>query len=316
MNSSSSEPLPSASPSTIGNTRSASELRRARQRFQALVAESRRTGEPLDLRDLEARLLEADDDETTRRDRRCGSPRVLAEQWGVSVFTIGQAMKTLADEGLIENQSRSRRIMRSNQRPGPVNRPAPYALLIGGHAGSGKTELGRILSRQTGWPIIDKDTITRPLVETALEALGQPANDRDSETYVGRIRPREYEALMATAHENTGCGAGAMITAPFVREFADPAWIERERSQFASDGVPAVLVWVACDSETMHTYLRRRGAARDAAKLSGWDEYLAKIDLDFRPPSDHIVIDNSATAEPLNVQADRLLATLRERASR
>ena len=39
-------------------------LRRARQRFQTLAAESRRTGEPLDLRDLEARLL-ADDEETT-----------------------------------------------------------------------------------------------------------------------------------------------------------------------------------------------------------------------------------------------------------
>jgi len=39
-------------------------LRRARQRYQSLVAESRRTGQPLDTRDLEARLL-AEDDETT-----------------------------------------------------------------------------------------------------------------------------------------------------------------------------------------------------------------------------------------------------------
>jgi len=39
-------------------------LRRARQRYQALVAESQRTGEPLDVRDLEARLL-ADDTDTT-----------------------------------------------------------------------------------------------------------------------------------------------------------------------------------------------------------------------------------------------------------
>ena len=39
-------------------------LRRARQRFQTLAAESRRTGEPLDVRDLEERLL-ADEEETT-----------------------------------------------------------------------------------------------------------------------------------------------------------------------------------------------------------------------------------------------------------
>ena len=39
-------------------------LRRARHRFQQLAAEARRTGEPLDTRDLEERLL-ADDEETT-----------------------------------------------------------------------------------------------------------------------------------------------------------------------------------------------------------------------------------------------------------
>lgn len=40
-------------------------LRRARARFASLLAESRTTGEPLDTRELEARLLAQDDDETT-----------------------------------------------------------------------------------------------------------------------------------------------------------------------------------------------------------------------------------------------------------
>ena len=39
-------------------------LRRARHKFQAEAAEARRTGQPMDTRDLEARLL-ADDEETT-----------------------------------------------------------------------------------------------------------------------------------------------------------------------------------------------------------------------------------------------------------
>ncbi|UUZ45303.1 hypothetical protein LP422_03490 [Janibacter limosus] len=41
-------------------------LRRARSRWQELAAESRRTGTPIDTRDLEARLLADDADETTR----------------------------------------------------------------------------------------------------------------------------------------------------------------------------------------------------------------------------------------------------------
>ena len=40
-------------------------LRRARQRFAVLAAESRRTGEPLDTRDLEARLMADEAEETT-----------------------------------------------------------------------------------------------------------------------------------------------------------------------------------------------------------------------------------------------------------
>lgn len=236
------------------------------------------------------------------------STRALAAQWGVSIFTINQAMKVLADEGLIENQSRSRRIVRSGKvESGQVRRLRPHTVLIGGFAGSGKTELGRILARLTGWTMIDKDTITRPIVEFALEALGQPAFDRESDLYHSQIRPREYETLMATAHENTSCGSGAIVTAPFLKEFTDPSWLEREQSLFADENAPLTLVWVHCDPETMRTYLRRRGAARDTVKLSDWPAYLDSIELEMRPITDHVLINNSATAEPLKSQAERLV---------
>ncbi|WP_157622439.1 hypothetical protein [Nostocoides sp. Soil756] len=40
-------------------------MRRARVRWQRFTAESARTGEPIDTRDLERRLLADDDEETT-----------------------------------------------------------------------------------------------------------------------------------------------------------------------------------------------------------------------------------------------------------
>lgn len=241
------------------------------------------------------------------------STRALAAQWETSVFTVGQALKVLAGEGLIENVSRSRRVVRY-ERPQAEARItcAPHVILVGGYAGSGKTELGRILTRLTGWSIIDKDTATRPVVEAALEAMGAPSSDRESDTYLSQIRPREYEALLATAHENTMCGAGVIVTAPFIREFADEAWLRREGMQFADDGVPVTVVWVSCDGESMRTYLRRRGSARDAHKLAHWDEYLSGVDLDFRPIGDHVVIENSISAAPLREQAQKWLAGLAE----
>lgn len=245
------------------------------------------------------------------------STRELAAQWDTSVFTISEAMKLLADEGLIESKSRSKRVVRNpNQaRTSQIRLPKPHVILIGGYAGSGKTELGRVLARQTGWPMLDKDTLTCPVVEAALEVLGQSPHDRESETYLNVVRPREYEALSAAALENVGCGNSAVVTAPFIREFSDPAWISRTEASFANLEAAVTLVWLYCDPDTMHTYLRRRGAARDAFKLSDWPGYLATMDIDFRPAGPHITVENCASSAPLQTQAKELLDTVLRRGS-
>lgn len=238
--------------------------------------------------------------------------RELADRWGVSVFTISDAMKLLADEGLIISKSRSGRVVNAPDQPRreAVRLSQPQVILIGGYAGSGKTELGKILARQTGWPILDKDTLTRPVVETALEVLGMSPHDRESDTYLRRVRPREYEALAAATVENVACGNSAIVTAPFIREFNDATWIERTRAAHAAYDAVTSLVWMYCDADTMHTYLRHRGAARDTTKLGDWPAYLDAIDVDFRPPVPHTVIDNCTSGAPLQTQAADLLKSV------
>jgi DNA-binding transcriptional regulator YhcF (GntR family) len=238
--------------------------------------------------------------------------RELAEQWGVSVFTINEAMKLLSNEGLVTSKPRAGRVVNAPEqvRRNEIRTSTPHVVLIGGYAGSGKTELGRILARETGWPMLDKDTLTRPVVEAALEVLGCSPHDRDSETYLNVIRPREYESLMSAMTENVQCGTSAIVTAPFIRELHDTAWISRTAA--AGQDMKAVLsiAWVYCDAATMHTYVRHRGAARDAVKLENWGAYLDTIDLAFRPPVPHTMIDNSASGVPLQEQASALLASV------
>ena len=41
-------------------------------------------------------------------------------------------------------------------------------ILVGGYAGSGKSEFGSFLSNITGWTLLDKDLLTRPLAEGLL----------------------------------------------------------------------------------------------------------------------------------------------------
>ncbi|WFE32931.1 GntR family transcriptional regulator [Micromonospora sp. WMMD975] len=237
------------------------------------------------------------------------STRKLAEEWDVSVFTITEAMKVLAEEGLVINESRSKRVVNAPDqlRRSEVRPQRPRVILVGGYAGSGKTELGRILARETGWPMLDKDTLTRPVVEAALETLGLSPHDRESQTYLSKVRPREYEALQDAASENVQCGNSVIVTAPFIREFSDPAWLARTRAFYEAAKAVVTVVWVYCDADTMLTYVRRRGAARDAYKLADWDGYLGVINLDFRPVDAHLVVDNCASSSPLQEQAKELV---------
>ncbi|MFI7586256.1 GntR family transcriptional regulator [Spongisporangium articulatum] len=237
------------------------------------------------------------------------STRELAESWGVSVFTIQEAMKVLAEEGLVVGKSRSKRVVNAPASAQKLGwRPdRPQVVLVGGYPGSGKSELSRILARHTGWPMIDKDTITRPVVEAALEIMGHSPHDRESDEYVTRIRPMEYEALRAATLENVECGNSAVVAAPFVREFGDAAWLDRTRAAFEQQGADLVLVWVYCDGDSMHRYMRQRGAARDATKLADWPAWLASLDLDFRPAAEHLVVDNSESSAPLQAQAVALI---------
>lgn len=237
------------------------------------------------------------------------STRTLAKDWGTSVATINRAMGLLADEGLVINRARSSRLVNyPSATTDAGGHKAPKVILIGGYAGSGKTELGRILARSTGWAILDKDTTTRPVVEVALETLGQSPHDRDnSDLYMKVVRPAEYEALIATVTENVACGNSVIATAPFIREFADQAWSDRLLANLTSLGASVHVVWLFCSADTMKTYLRHRGAARDTWKLTHWDEWLGRIDLAFRPLMPHQVVDNSADSSPLQQQAAELL---------
>lgn len=244
-----------------------------------------------------------------RHEEQLPSTRTLAEEWDTSVATITRAMQQLAQQGLVINRDRSSRLVNYPDQRGH-DRGAPTVVVVGGYASSGKTEFGRILARLTGWPMLDKDSTTRPVVEAALEKLGESPHDREGRTYLEVVRPAEYEALREVTLENVGVGNSAIMTAPFIRELRDPAWCQRMLAELDGLGATAHAVWVRCDPESMRTYLGRRGAARDASKLANWADYVAGLDLDYTPAMAHTVVHNSLASTPLQTQAEQLLSRL------
>lgn len=232
----------------------------------------------------------------------------LAKAWSVSATTVARAMKILEAEGLVISKKRSGRIVNH-----PQDKPAtkPVVLLIGGYAGSGKTQLGQIVARHTHWALLDKDSTTRAVVEAALQAIGLSPHDRESPQYRQIIRPAEYQALMTAVLENLDCGTSIVATAPFVSELADAEWCEQARADVERRGGRLEIAWVRCDADTMRRYITYRGAARDAAKLADWDSYIAGVDLDYTPAFEQAqIIDNNGALRSLEQQADGMLARI------
>lgn len=168
----------------------------------------------------------------------------------------------------------------------------PLLLLVGGYAGSGKSEFGKAIAKITGWTVVDKDVIARPMTEQLLSALGGDPNDRHSELYLEKVRPLEYRCTVEAAFRNLECGQSTVVTAPFLREMNNAEWTSRLINRCVRVGGEAFFVWIDCDIATMREHIEQRGAARDAWKIAFWDEYAKTVDLAMRPCVSHVVVDN------------------------
>ena len=183
-------------------------------------------------------------------------------------------------------------------------------VLVSGFAGSGKTETGKILAELTSWALLDKDTLTRPLVEHLLTELNGDPHDRQSALYLDRVRPLEYECLLKTGLENLDQGVSVILSAPFIREVCDGQWLRRLRRRCSATGVCCAVVWVAADAETMRQRLTARNADRDSWKIANWDLYLDGLDTGMVPVGEHYLVDNSMDGRyPL---ADQVAALSRQ----
>ncbi|MFB7896079.1 AAA family ATPase [Streptomyces xiamenensis] len=213
---------------------------------------------------------------------------------GQHVLAVERALMRIAPgTSEIDHLNMQQRVMDAWKRRHTGGDPhQPVVVLVGGYAGSGKTEFARFLTQLTGWPLLDKDPLTRPLVEALLLAIGSDAHDRHTELYRSQVRPVEYASLMAAVNANVACQISTVVAAPFLAELSDQSWMERLVHRCAAVGVDVAPIWVQCDSASMFEYISHRGAARDAWKLARWDEYLETVDESLRPAVPHLVVDN------------------------
>jgi hypothetical protein len=97
--------------------------------------------------------------------------RVLEPTFARLQTNTGAVSIDAFDASLLEH-----RLLDACQTQWRAKQDRPLLTVVGGYAGSGKSEFGGFLSSLTGWTLLDKDTLTRPFAERLLVSLGGDPN--------------------------------------------------------------------------------------------------------------------------------------------
>ena len=180
-------------------------------------------------------------------------------------------------------------------------------IVVAGYAGSGKTELAKIIAQKTRWAVVDKDTASQNFVEKLLRVTESYAGDRESALYLNEIRPIEYQILDNIITENMEYGSSLIVTAPYISTFETPEYWQTLRRKAKTHHTTLTVIWVMSDIETMRERINQRNSNRDTHKLTHWDEYAQNIRLDLGVEHSDYIVENQYGAPPLSTQAQEIL---------
>jgi len=185
---------------------------------------------------------------------------------------------------------------------------APFALVVTGSAGSGKSTIAVSIARRCGATYLDKDSLAGAMVDAAMIAQGHSPRERESSTfYREQIMPAEYAALMTVARDNLRLGGSVVIDAPFAAYLDQPDHLLEAAARAEWPAVPLTVMQVFAPEAETRKRLVERGLERDRAKLDDWDTFWSRwgtVTLSWRGVR-HLRVDSSL---PLDV--DDLIAQI------
>jgi predicted kinase len=158
-----------------------------------------------------------------------------------------------------------------------TDRRRPWLVALRGAPGSGKSTIGAALSRELGWPLVDKDEI-QDVLDLHLTATEGPA----------------YEVMFRVARTQVRLGLSVILDSPFWRRTYDNAL-----ALAAEQGARLAVLECRCADEALW---RRRVEARQGTGLptrrtSTWDAlqaYRQRYEQDaYAIAVPHLVVDTA-----------------------
>jgi predicted kinase len=165
----------------------------------------------------------------------------------------------------------------------------PTLILIAGGPCAGKTSLGRALAAQfESGLLLDTDVVSGAWVDGMLAQLHGGEINRERSVYLEKLRPLEYQSLLAIALDNLALGKTVFVVAPFGPELSDSGWVRRLKASVDELGGRLRAIWIEIDAGTAKERIAARNEARDAGKLARWNEFIAGAQ--FVPPRNDLFV--------------------------
>ena len=157
----------------------------------------------------------------------------------------------------------------------------PTAIIIAGHAGTGKTKFSKKLlalaaDKGKHLAFLDKDTIGGKFSQLIMQMKTGDPYDRDSDEFKSLVRPIEYAALTNVALDNLKNGISCILCAPFGSECKSQDSFEKYVADTFKDIAQVVLVWAYVHPTEAKRRILKRAHPMDRYKLEHWDEYIKR----------------------------------------
>jgi predicted kinase len=143
-------------------------------------------------------------------------------------------------------------------------------LALTGLPGTGKTTLADALyPLLPGFAFVDVDTLTIPLVRTALELRGLTLEAASESGELRRLRDAQYECLFAQTRQLVGFGRDVLMVGSMSNELADPQRFRQVVGGFAPAAF--LLVRTHAPAPVVCVRLEQRAGYWDPLRLKRWD---------------------------------------------
>ncbi len=169
--------------------------------------------------------------------------------------------------------------------PRPTGRP--WAVLISGAPGTGKSTLAAALAPRLCAAVLDLDVATGPLTTVVSDLIGRA--DLSDPAIAAITRTPRYDTLMALAEDNLRAGNPVVLVAPFTVEQSVAGW-RAVQDRLAPYAAGLTLLWLHLPAGHLVDRLKQRGAVRDIDKVSDPAAYLATLDRE-PPTAPHLALD-------------------------